>query len=113
MIGKGHEINACLSHDDFLTYFSAPMKEITATANASLDIWPYVDAAAPDYPDLVFGDVSYVYVDATERFHHVTINSNISNVFLVLIVDLSKPEIVGHRLLDLREAYGLSPFGPN
>ena len=39
---------------------------------------------------------------------HVLVECETPNVFLVLILDLRRSEVLGHHLLDLRERYGLT-----
>ena len=82
------------------------MRDVTANPGAGVDIWPYVDAL--DLDDLgvpSLNDVRYVYRDAKSRFDQVLIGTGRFNSLLVIVVDLERREIFGHRLLDLNEEY--------
>lgn len=85
------------------------MSDVTAEANAAVDIWPYVDAL--DCNELGIpgiNDVRYVYRDADCRFDHVLIGTGRFNALLVILVDLASGAIFGHFLLDLNKEYGLA-----
>jgi hypothetical protein len=93
-----------LSEADYKACFAEPMRDVTATAEPVVDIWPYADEL--DVPEL--GDVAHVYRSGDARFDHVMIATGRANVFLVIVVDIAASAIHGHRLLDLNAEYGLS-----
>ena len=95
-----------LSEQEFRTCFAEPMINVTASASATVDIWPYVEALSLDelgVPSL--NDVHHVYRDAATRFDHVMIGTGRFNSLLVVVVDLRESAIFGHFLLDLNEVY--------
>ena len=100
-----------LSEAEFKGTFAMPMRDVLASATDVLDIWPYV-AAVPSAElggSVVVPDcVEYVYRNATDTFDHVLVVTNTKNVYLVVVVDLVRDAIFGHRLLDLNHEYGLS-----
>ncbi len=99
-----------LTLEEFNQTFSAPMRNVTATAEPKLDIWPYVEAVPiADLERFTLLDevVAYVYLAASQQYEHVLVATNDKNVFLVIIVNLSEIKIEGHILLDLAELYGL------
>ncbi|HVQ09463.1 MAG TPA: hypothetical protein VMS43_13610 [Allosphingosinicella sp.] len=100
-------IHRRLSEEEFRACCVSPMKDVTASAGAAIDIWPYVDSL--DLDDLAIpslNEVHYVYRDAAERFDQVLIGTGRFNTLLVVVVDLRESTIFGHFLLDLSDAYG-------
>ena len=98
-----------LSEEEFTDCFAAPMQNVTASPGAIIDIWPYIDALDLDALCLPFlNDVHHVYRDALGRFDQVLIGTGRFNTLLVIVVDLAKGEVYGHRLLDLNQEYGVS-----
>lgn len=97
-----------LSDSEFRACFSAPMRDVTAEAEAVVDIWPYVDAIDLEglgVPHL--NDVNYVYRDASGRFDQVLIGTGRFNAMLVIVIDRWARVIAGYRLLDLNSEYGV------
>jgi hypothetical protein len=98
-----------LSEEEFDVFFAAPMENVTETANAALDIWPYVDSIDPsELGDILAHDVSFVYRHPQGRFEHVIIDTCAEDVHLVIVIDRQEGSIVGHHLLNLRKKYGLA-----
>lgn len=98
-----------LTEQEFQSLFVSPMQDVTQSASAAVDIWAYVDALDLDALGLPhLNDVRYVYRDALNRYDQILIGTGRFNSLLVIVVSLSEREIVGHRLLDLNEAYGVS-----
>ena len=98
-----------LSEEEFKACFDGPMIDVTAHANAAVDIWPYVDALDLDELGLPsINDVHYVYLDANGCFDQVLIGAGRFNALLVIVVDLKAGTIFGHFLLDLNKEYGVS-----
>jgi len=48
-----------------------------------------------------------IYQSADKHFQHLLILTETANVYLVVIIDLRKNEIYGHRILNLNLEYGL------
>jgi hypothetical protein len=97
-----------LSVEEFEACFAQPMRNVTEDAEPVADIWPYVDNLDLDtlgVPSLT--DVHYVYRDAGERFDQVLIGTGRFNTLLVVVVDRRLSAVLGHRLLDLDETFGL------
>ena len=98
-----------LSEAEFLACFAPPMRDITAIAEAVVNIWPYIDALDLDALGLPqVNDVHYVYRDGLDRYDQVLLGTGRFNALLVVVVDLLGKNVVGHRVLDLNEAYGVS-----
>lgn len=102
-------IGRSLTEAEFEELFAAPMQNVTETAEAGIDIWPYVDALDLEALRLPhINDVRYVYRDALDRYDQILVGTGRFNTFLVIVVSLVSREIVGHRLLDLNGEYGVS-----
>ncbi|MER8696471.1 hypothetical protein NKI77_26225 [Mesorhizobium opportunistum] len=98
-----------LQEDEFKACFAEPMTNVTAKAEAAVDIWPYIEALNLDEIGLPYlNDVHYVYRDAQNRFDQVLIGTGRFNALLVIVVDLRKSAVLGHFLLDLNKEGGLS-----
>ncbi|QIX62566.1 hypothetical protein HER32_15845 [Hymenobacter sp. BT18] len=100
-----------LTYEEYQAAFQAPMLDVTTTAEPVLDIWPYVEAVPSADLDgyvLLDGIVKYVYQHPTEKLLHVLVSTDDKNVFLVVLIDLGKPEIVGHYLLNLLQLYSIA-----
>ncbi|MES3151630.1 hypothetical protein [Sphingomonas faeni] len=97
-----------LSAEDFERCFLAPMQNVTANADPSVDIWPYVDGLDLDALSLPgINDVHYVYRDALDRFDQVLIGTGRFNTLLAVVVDRKQRSIAGHHLLDLNDKFGV------
>ncbi|TIN27534.1 MAG: hypothetical protein E5Y31_12360 [Mesorhizobium sp.] len=95
-----------LDDEEFKACFAEPMTNVTATANAVVDIWPYVDALNLDEVGVpCLNDVHYVYRDAQNRFDQVSIGTGRFNALLVIVIDLGRSAVFGHFLLDLNKEY--------
>jgi hypothetical protein len=95
-----------LSASEFSACFSQPMRNVTAEADAIVDIWPYVAAVSLGNDGITdIGHVAHVYRDSEARFDQVLIETGTFNVFLVIVIDLKSRSIFGHRLLDLNAEY--------
>ncbi|MCJ2065488.1 hypothetical protein MKK63_22645 [Methylobacterium sp. J-088] len=98
-----------LSQTEFSACFTAPMRNVTATAEAVVDVWSYTESIAlPLGPVTELLDVTDVYRDAADRFDQVLIGTNVDNLLLVVIVDNLRHIVHGHYFLDLVDAYGLT-----
>jgi hypothetical protein len=98
-----------LTKDELLQCFAEPMRDMTAAPEAAADIWPYVDGLDLSRLGITnIGDVAQVYRDGRLRYDQVLLRTDITNVFLVIVVDLSAEAVLGHHLLDLNIEYGLA-----
>lgn len=97
-----------LTKTEFLDCFTSPMRNVTATAEAVIDVWSYVESIALPLGQVTeLLDVTDVYRDADDRFDQVLIGTNLDNLSLVVIVDIPHCSMRGHFLLDLADAYGM------
>jgi hypothetical protein len=99
-----------LNEGEFKATMTLKMQDITARATDVLDIWPYVDSVP--FTDLeghsiYDGFVESVYRSGDDRFDHALVMTRTKNIYLVVVVDLARDSIYGHRLLDLNREYGL------
>ena len=96
-----------LSEAEFHACFAHPMIDVTQSAKAELDIWPYVDALDLDTLKLPYlNDVHYVIRDNDEQFDLIHIGTGHYNALLVIVIDREKSMIRGHHILNLNEIYG-------
>ena len=100
-----------LTEEQYLKSMTEKMVDITATAEAVVDIWGYAE-------QLVFEEkfdnaivenqiVQSVYRNDTNTFDHVLLPTGENNVYVVILVDLTNEVIIGHYLLNLNQKYGL------
>lgn len=95
-----------LSEAEYLATMASGMRDVTQTADAVVDIGPYVDAVpASERESHDLGDAALVYRAADGRFEHVLVSTETEHVYLVVVVDLIKSTIAGHHLLDLTRKY--------
>ncbi len=103
-----------ITDDEWPRFFAEPMQRLSQEDGAPFDFWRYVDEIPKgDFNgyDCSGGSVEYVYRHPEGRLEHVLISSNDRNVFMVIVLDRATRSVVGHRLLNLRELYGLSKGG--
>jgi len=85
------------------------MHDVTESAEAVVDIWPYVDTLLDsDLEGLHPHDVDFVYRDGESKYDHVLLGTCEDNIYVVIIIDLGLRMITGHHLLNLNQLYGLS-----
>ena len=99
-----------LSEQDYHATFGEPMKRLASEAAPPFEFWDYFESIPEsDFGghDCSAGAVTYVWEHPTGGFQHVLVNSEDNNVFMVLVLDVSKRVVLGHRLLDLNREYGL------
>jgi hypothetical protein len=88
------------------------MVDVTETAEAIVDIWPYVEV-------LVKKDIVHKYVfenqliesvsrNDTCTYEHVLLPTAEPDTFIVIVIDLIRQAIFGHFKLDLKKEYGLT-----
>jgi hypothetical protein len=100
-----------LSEHDYQATFGEPMKRLAPDAVPPFDFWDYFESIPQsDFAghDCSAGMVTYTWEHPSGRFQHVLVNSEDQNVFMVLVLDISRRKVLGHRLLDLNREYGLT-----
>ncbi|HEX9833048.1 MAG TPA: hypothetical protein VGA66_08200 [Mycobacterium sp.] len=100
-----------LSEAEYLATMADPMKQLSADGGAPVDFWPYFDSIPPadfEQHDCSAGSVTYVWEHPTGRYQHVLVDSEDKNVFMAIVLDLHRRDVLGHRLLDLNREYGLT-----
>ena len=99
-----------ISEPEYRATFGVRMLRAGRDEPPPFDFWPYFDAIpVGDFQgfDCTARRVEWVYRDSAGRFEHVLVDSNDRNVFMVLVLDRQASAVVGHRLLNLRDEYGL------
>jgi hypothetical protein len=109
LLSDGMIVTRRLSDEEFKACLAGPMTDVTAHADAVVDIWPYLEALDLDELGIPsINDVRYVYQDARGRLDQVLIGTGRFNALLVIFVDRDAGTILGHFLLDLNKEYGVS-----
>ena len=101
-----------LSEKEFQKTFGDKMTDITLMEiEEPIDIWNYVEEltkrkAVDQY---VFDRqlVELIYRNDQNTYDHVLLPTENKNIFMVIVVDLKKKKIFGHRILNLNEKYRL------
>ena len=99
-----------LNQAEFKATMTQEMRNVTETATDVLNIWPYVEAIPIAHlsDHSICGEfVESVYRSDDDHFDHVLVATGTKNVYLVVVVDLIEDAILGHRLLDLNQEYGV------
>lgn len=100
-----------LSEAAFRACFTEPMQDVSAGTEASIDIWPYVDAIpAAQLHGATVRDVQHVYRDGADRYDQVLVATDQYQVFLVIVIDRVTKAIHGHHYLDLPALYGTEGY---
>lgn len=100
-----------LNQSEFDATYSDPMRRVPLDAEPPFDFWVYFDEIPEDEfqgHDCSECAVDYAYTSGCGNFQHVLLNSQTQNVFMVLVLNLGQQEVVGHRLLNLNDEYGIS-----
>jgi hypothetical protein len=100
-----------LSESEYLETLAEPMKRLSSDVEMPFDFWDYFEAIpSADFGtyDCSDGLVTYVWAHPTGRYQHVLIDSEDKNVSMVLVLDIPSQSVLGHRLLDLNQEYGLT-----
>lgn len=98
-----------LTKSEFLRCFAEPMRDLTDAQEAVADIWSYVDGLDPtDVGVTEIREVAHVFRDGKLRYDQVLLQTNMANVFVVIVIDLSARAVLGHHLLDLGIEYGIT-----
>jgi hypothetical protein len=99
-----------LSDSEFQATFESPMRNVTASAPALVDIWPYANTVlSEEFRDHESDDwdVQHVYENSSCTYHHVLINTDVANAFLVIVIEVDSKSIFGHHFLNLNTKYDL------
>lgn len=98
-----------LTAQEFKDTMTTPMVDVTATAEPAVDIWEYAEQLADqrviDKYVVDQGLVEFVYRNTENTFDHVLLPTDDSNAYIVLVVDLINPWVIGHHRLDLNALY--------
>src|SRR5579885_2825604 len=90
--------------------FGKKMLRVSPDGNAPFPFWHYVDQIPKeDFKgfDCSEGSVQWVWREEGGRFEHILIDTKEDkDVFMVVILDMLKQEVVGHRLMDFKSEYG-------
>ena len=104
-----------LTEQEFRSTFTAKMLDVTETAEALVDIWPYVSQLTREkvINQYVFDNrlVEKVYRNQAGNYEHVLLATSNKNTFIVILVDLDIENVKGHYPLDLNQEYGLANPG--
>jgi hypothetical protein len=99
---------------DEVTYrstFGKKMLRVGAGGNAPFPFWSYVDQIPKEEYrgfDCSEGSVQWVWREDGGRFEHILIDAKEDkDVFMVIVLDLQKKQVVGHRLMNFKQEYGL------
>ena len=102
-----------LTRDEYLATMDAPTRLVEANDDSfePVAIGDYVEACidALGLPtsraDI---EVHYVYANPRRPLVHVLLSWGEPDKYLVVVTDTEQRTVVGHRVLDMREEYGLS-----
>jgi hypothetical protein len=104
-------LTVALSEAEFRSMLGVNMVDITATAIAATDIWPYVEelTSLGLLPPFVTERhiLAFVFRDMDNTFDHVLLPTDAFETFVVLVIELATREIRGHYEWDLTKYYGL------
>ena len=100
-----------LTEKEYNGAMSGGIKNVTESAEFITDIWEYarnfsVRMLLSEY-GLENKLIEAVYENGTKEYQHILLFGDRENVYVVIVVDVIKKEIIGHYYLDLNEKYGL------
>ncbi len=87
------------------------MKDVTQEAEELVEPWGYIEEVlSTEYKDQETDEwyTEYVYENTPRTHQHILVNTGMENVYLVIVVDISRRAIWGHHLLNLNQKYGLT-----
>ena len=99
-----------LSRDEYLATIAGSPIRAGSNEEPPFNFWPYFDAISQsDFEgyDCTAHTVTYVYRNDGAKLSHVLVNSTDPSVFMVLVLDIARRAVIGHRLLNLGNEYGL------
>ena len=86
-----------LSRAAFEATLSPPMRDVTTTAEALVDVWAYADpvlkALYPERPADVW-DVERVYESGDQAHQHLLMPTDSSNVYVVFVVSITDRSVM-------------------
>jgi hypothetical protein len=99
-----------LDENAYRATLGSRMVRVQSDGNAPFPFWSYVDQIpSVDFQgyDCSGGSVQWVWRGEDGRFEHVLIDAkDDKDVFMVVVLDLTKREVFGHRLIDFKREYG-------
>jgi hypothetical protein len=103
-----------LSETQFNATFGRNMLDVTELADATVNIWPYVEELKNNeivLPHVYENQlVEKVYRSSEDTFDHILLPTSHNNRFIVIVIDLNASKVYGHHLLDLEVLYGLKEY---
>jgi hypothetical protein len=100
-----------LTEDEYKATWAPNPARVELDAAPPFDFWPYFEAIPPDDlapHDFSDGAVTHAWRMPGTTYEHVLVRCRTPDVFLVLVLDVAGHTVVGHRVLDLNQAYGLA-----
>jgi hypothetical protein len=106
----GLHVTTKLTDAQYGSAWEFPMRRVPTDGYPPFDFWSYVDGIPPEDFEghQIQQTVTWAWEDANGRYQHVLLDTEDKNVFMVIILELWRREIFGHRLLDLNLEYGLN-----
>ncbi|MDG4820988.1 hypothetical protein O7635_03855 [Asanoa sp. WMMD1127] len=104
-------VMALLTESEYRATMDPHPVEVGPDEAPPFDFWDYFESIPQDDcdgHDFSSGTVSYAWTMPATDCQHVLIRCETANVFLVLILDLERDQVLGHYLLDLGNLYGLT-----
>jgi hypothetical protein len=99
-----------LDESTYRETFGKKMIRVAADGSAPFPFWSYFDKIPKeDFQgyDCTEGIVQWVWRADDGRFEHVLVDAKEDkDVFMVIVLDLEKKKVVGHRLMDFKREYG-------
>ena len=86
------------------------MVDVTATAEEVVDFWPYAqEALKVAFPSACSCDwnVKHIYESPDGLSQQALIPSDVSDLYIVIVIDKEHRRILGYHKLDLGALYGL------
>ena len=101
-----------LSEIEFKKTFGNNMIDITQMEiDEPIDIWGYVKKLTENkiVNRIIYERelVEKVYRNDSKTFDHILLTSEKKNVYPIIVVDLKRKIVIGHKILDLNREYGL------
>ena len=101
-----------LTEKEYLATMSENMKNVTDTAECTVDIWEYAENFGVRMQLSAYGYenrlIEAVYENTEGTYQHILLFGLTENVYIVIVADIRRREIYGHYYLDLNEKYWLN-----
>jgi hypothetical protein len=100
-----------LSKEDYLATFVDPMRRLEAGESYKpIPLKIYIaecvsELSLPTTAEAI--EIHHVYLSGDKNFSHILLSWGESNKYLVIVADHRSKTVLGHRILDLNEEYGL------